>query len=170
MEQSEVCQVYELTLSIKVQYITFKIVIFKTLTLPFLEETNPPTDFPLWLSNTRQFYLSRESWHIWDLSKTRCLVQAFTRATGKNTEREIEGWMRSILHTVNIFTITSVVSRITVKLQSQSIWFKIYQQYARTPWSKGKAVQHLFNSESERSRSHSVQCGQNCYTCRLTLS
>ena len=47
MEQSEVCQVYELTLSIKVQYITFKIVIFKTLTLPFLEETNPPTDFPL---------------------------------------------------------------------------------------------------------------------------
>ena len=41
-----------------------------------------------------------------------------------------------------------------------------HQQYARTPWSKGKAVQLLFNSESERSRSHSVQCGQNRGKCR----
>ena len=32
--------------------------------------------------------------------------------------------MRSILHTVNIFTITIVVSRITVKLQSQSVGSK----------------------------------------------
>ena len=32
--------------------------------------------------------------------------------------------MRSIIHTVNIFTMTSVVSQITVKLQSQSVGSK----------------------------------------------